>query len=66
MEFATETLSRDEAIDWLVNDDIDTIRQAMFNDDYAYLSDIITYGRTGYNEMPIQELLDEITERQGV
>jgi hypothetical protein len=65
MRYATETLSRDEAVDWLVADDIETIRQAIYRNDYAYLSDIVTYGRVGYNEMPLEELLQEVAQRSG-
>jgi hypothetical protein len=62
MQYATETLSRNEAIDWLIADDIATIKQASYNDDYAYLSDILIHGK-GYGMWTITELNAEIYER---
>ena len=65
MQFKTETLSQDEAIEWLVNDDVETIKQSMFNDDFSYLSDILRCGKA-YNEWSMQDLLNEIAEREGL
>ena len=61
----TETLSWDEAVEWLVEDDIATIREAMLNDDYSYLADILQHGKA-YNEWELQDLINEIIEREGI
>jgi hypothetical protein len=51
-------------IDWLVDDDIDTIKQGILNDDYAYLSDILMFGKA-INQWSNEELIQEIKERGG-
>ena len=57
-------MDRDEMIDWLVDDDIDTIKQGILNDDYAYLSDILMFGKA-INQWSNEELINEIKERGG-
>ena len=63
MQYPEYSISKDEAIDWLVNDDIDTIKQAIFNDDYSYLSDILKHGKS-YFSWSMDDLLSEIRERE--
>ncbi len=49
-------LSRDEMIEWLVSNDIDT-------DDGEWLATILVRGFKGYGSMSIEQLRDEIRER---
>jgi hypothetical protein len=50
---------RDEAIDELINNDMNTIQ----NDDGWYLSSLLRSGFRGYEFMTDNELIQELTER---
>ena len=49
-------LSKDEMIEWLVGNDIDT-------DDGEWLATILEHGFKGYGSMSIEQLRDEMRER---
>jgi hypothetical protein len=51
--------NRDEAIDELINNDMNTIQ----NDDGWYLSSLLRSGFKGYEYMTDDELMQELTER---
>lgn len=51
--------NRDEAIDELINNDINTIQ----NDDGYYLSSLLRHGFSGYTNFTDEALMEELTER---
>ena len=55
-------MNRHAMINRLVEDDIETIRQAMQHDDVQYLTYILYYG-IGYRKMSDQELVSEFENR---
>lgn len=58
-------LSRQQVIDRLVDNDIEDIRQALYEDDIEFLVRVLTGdGWIGYNQMTNQEIADEFRERE--
>jgi hypothetical protein len=58
----SELRTRDELIDELVHDDIETIKIGVENDDYYYLSLVLRSG-TGYEKQTNKQLSDEYLSR---
>jgi len=55
-----ESLSRQEVIDQLVNDEIDTISQMVIEGDYTYLDGIIRDGGiAGFSNLCNDDLMEE-------
>jgi len=53
-------LSRQEVVDQLVNDEIDTIKQMVLEDDYSYLDSIVRDGGiAGFSNLCNEDLLEE-------
>jgi hypothetical protein len=53
-------LSRQEVVDQLVNDEIDTIKQMILEDDYSYLDSIVRDGGiAGFSNLCNEDLLEE-------
>lgn len=52
-----------QAIEWLVDDDIDTIDSSINNGDYEYLDNILRKGFVGYERFTKEELIKELEER---
>lgn len=52
-----------QAIEWLVDDDIDTINSSINNEDYEYLDNILRKGFVGYERFTKEELIKELEER---
>ena len=55
-------MNRQKMIDQLVNDDIQTIRKAMQENDVEYL-DYILRESMGYNTMSNDDLIEELNDR---
>lgn len=56
-------LNRGEMIDWLVDDDIATIKEGIYANDFSYLTDILIFGKS-YQDWSDDELQAEIYERE--
>lgn len=55
-------MNRDDIINALVEDDIDTIKQGIYNNDTEYLENILRSGKP-YDVWTDKELSDEYVER---
>ena len=55
-------MNREDIINALVEDDIDTIRQGIHNNDTEYLDNILRHGKP-YEVWTDKELVDEYVER---
>lgn len=55
-------MNRQEIINLLVQDDIDTIRHGIYNNDTEYLDNLLRYGKP-YEVWTDAELVDEYKER---
>ncbi len=58
-------VSRDFAIDRLIDNEIDSIRQLLFHNDASYIADIFREGHKGYNNFTNEELEIELYEQLG-
>ena len=56
-------LERQEAINKLVDDDIDSIITGHQDGDDSYLTDLLKYSHKGYADYTNDELADELAER---
>ena len=52
-----------QAIEWLVDDDIDTIEHSIKEGDYEHLDNILKKGFVGYERFTKRELIEELEER---
>lgn len=58
------TITREEAIDKIFNDDFETIQQDILQSNgSAYLRDLLHSGHKGYDECSNDELTQELNER---
>jgi hypothetical protein len=48
----------------LIEDDIDSIKQNLENDDVWWLGETLRHGFTGYKNQTVKELTQEATERE--
>ena len=55
-------MKREKMIEKLVNDDIATIKSAMYNNDYEYLSNCLQFG-LGYDSWLDEDLKQEFNTR---
>lgn len=62
----TMTFTYDEAIEWLVDDDIDDLQQMFANGDFTYIGDLLKGGFCGYYKYTKEQLVREISERGGI
>ena len=58
-------MNREEIINLLVQDDIDTIRHGIYNNDTEYLDNILRFGKP-YDVWTDKELVSEYKERVAV
>ena len=58
-------MNREEIINLLVQDDIDTIRHGIYNNDTEYLNNILRFGKP-YDVWTDKELVSEYKERVAV
>ena len=58
-----ETLKRQEAIDKLVDDDIDSIITGNQDGDDSYIAALLEYGHKGYADYTNEALASELYER---
>lgn len=58
-------MNREEIINLLVQDDIDTIRHGIYNNDTEYLDNILRFGKP-YDVWTEKELVSEYKERVAV
>ena len=58
-------MNREEIINLLVQDDIDTIRHGIYNNDTEYLDNILRFGKP-YDVWTDKELVGEYKERVAV
>jgi hypothetical protein len=56
-------MTREEMIDFLVDDDIDAVIADHSVGDYSYLADMLHMGMKGYDNFTLEELQAEIKER---
>lgn len=52
-------MNRQEMIDRILNDDIDTIKQGIYQNDYTYLIALVLEGIKGLNQYSDKELQHE-------
>ena len=58
-------MNREEIINLLVQDDIDTIRHGIYNNDTEYLDNLLRFGKP-YDVWTDKELVSEYKERVAV
>jgi len=58
-----KTYTKAELINKLCDDDCDTVRSMIEDNDYTYIDNIFRHGFKGYKSMTKQELMDEFYER---
>ena len=63
MKHHMETIKRQEAIDKLVDDDIDSFITGHQDGDDSYAAALLEYGHKGYAEYTNEELASELYER---
>ena len=59
MSTEKRTISRDEVIDELVNNNVDTIKSSLENNDIEYLDNLLRFGHTGFVQNTDEELEQE-------
>jgi hypothetical protein len=60
-----QTMRREEAIDWLVQNDLDDIVNAYQNEnDTQYVRDLLRFGFSGYTSFTNDQLAEEVSSRQ--
>ena len=61
-----ETLPRKETIDAIVGNDIESIRQMIYQDDISWVDAILRFGIAGYSELTDKQLVDQYRSTFGV
>ena len=57
-------MTREELIEWLIKDDMETFRQQVEGNDYSYLDMIMRDGFIGYRKQTVKQLRQEYNERK--
>lgn len=63
MKHLMETIKRQDAINKLIDDDIDSIVTGHHDNDDSYAALLLEYGHKGYNDYTNEELASELCER---
>ncbi len=63
MKHLMETIKRQDAIDRLVDDDLDSFRTGQQDGDNSYAASLLEYGHKGYADYTNEELAAELFER---
>ena len=61
-----ETLKRQEAIDKLVDDDLDSFHTGHLDGDNSYAAALLEFGHKGYADYTNEELAAELFERNDI
>lgn len=57
-------MRKETLVTMLIEDDIDSIKQNLENDDVWWLGETLRHGFTGYKNQTVKELTQEATERE--